>query len=153
MARAKVTDPGGAQWRVWRRWYAWRRWVTLGDIWRAIPGTSGDGRYSGGDPISDFIGFIIAIPFLVLGAVGLVVTLVDLVAQLIALPFVLLARLLGLTTWPVQLDQAHKHIRTDRVRGFGRAGDLRDQLVVEVREGRIAGRPVAAPPAEAAPAA
>lgn len=151
MARVKVTDLDGAEWRVWRRWYVWRRRVTMRDVWRALPGTSGDGRSgsTGGDSISDFIEFVIALPFLLIAAVGLVVSLVDLVFQLIALPFALVSRLVRLTSWPVQLDRADKHVRTDRVKGFGRAGAHRDAMVVEVREGRVAGRPSA----EAAPAA
>ncbi len=76
-------------------------------------------------------------------------TLVDLVFQLIALPFAVLSRMVRLTGWPVQLDQGHEHIRTDCVKGFRRAGAHRDEMVVEVREGRVIGRP----PAQAAPAA
>ena len=147
MARAKVSDPDGAEWRVWRRWYVWRRWITLRDVWGALPGNSSDGRNTGDDSISDTIEFIIAIPFLLLAAVGLVISLVDLAVQLIALPFAVLSRLVRLTGWPVQLDQGNKHVRTDRVKGFGRAGAHRDEMVVEVRDGRVIGRP----PAEAAP--
>ena len=139
MARAKVTDPDGLEWRVWRRWYVWRRRIMMRDVWKALPGTSGDGRNSatGGDSISDFIEFIVALPFLLLAALGLVVTLVDLAFQLIALPFALLARLVRLTSWPVQLDREDKHIRTLRVKGFGRAGALRDEQVALAAAGRV----------------
>ena len=53
-------------------WHVWRRWVTLRDVWKALPGTSGDGRNSstGGDSISDFIEFIIALPFLLSSCTG-----------------------------------------------------------------------------------
>jgi hypothetical protein len=135
-----VTDPDGVEWRVWRRWYAWRRWVTLRDIWNAIPGSSGDGSSSDLD-------FILAIPFLLLGLVGLAVSLVDLAVQLVVLPFVLLARLVRLAAWPVQLDRQDKHFRTLRVRGFGRAVALRDEQVAMVRDGSLPGRPLPDPPA------
>ncbi len=100
MARAKVTGPDGEEWRVWRRWYVWRRRVTMRDVWRALPGTTSDGRSTGGDSVSDFIEFIIALPFLLIAAVGLVFSLVDLVFQLVALPFAVLSRLVRLTGWP-----------------------------------------------------
>jgi hypothetical protein len=139
VARTKVIDPDGAEWRVWRRWYVWRRWVTLRDVWHAVPGTGGD-RYGGSD-----LDAILAIPFILLGLIGLAVSLVDLAVQLIALPFVLLARVVRLMAWPVQLDRADKHFRTLRVKGFGAAAALRDQQVAQVRDGTLPGRPLPEP--------
>jgi hypothetical protein len=140
MSRLEATDPDGGKWRVWRRWYAWKRWITMRDIWQALPGTGGDGRYGGSD-----LDAILALPLLVLAAIGLAVSLVDLVVQLVALPFVLLARLLRLAAWPVQLDLKNKHIRTERVKGFGAAGELRGRLAAQVTDGSLPGRPVPDP--------
>ncbi|MFC4946779.1 hypothetical protein [Pseudonocardia sp. GCM10023141] len=142
MARPKVTDPDGVEWRVWRRWYAWRRWVTLRDVWKALPGTGGGDN--NGSSSSD-LDFILAIPFLLIAAVGLAVTVVDLAVQLVVLPFVLLLRLVRLMAWPVQLDRNDKHFRTLRVKGFGAAATLRDEQVAQVRDGTLAGRPLSEP--------
>lgn len=122
MARVAVTDPDGVEWRVWRRWYAWRRWLTLRDVWNAVP--------SGGNDIED----LIALPLVLL---GLVASLLDLAVQLVALPFVLLARLVRLAAWPVQVDREDKHVRTVRVKGFAAAAALRDAQVAQVREGSL----------------
>ncbi|MBA3338701.1 MAG: hypothetical protein H0T54_02945 [Geodermatophilaceae bacterium] len=142
MARIAVTDPEGSQWRVWRRWYAWRRVVTLGDVGRAL------------GEATDDIGFFFVLPLV---AIGLVVTLIDLVLQLIALPFILLARVLRLASWPIQLDRANKHIRTLRAKGFGAAGTVRDQAAQAIQAGSLPDvppldRPAAATPAQTTPA-
>jgi ABC-type antimicrobial peptide transport system permease subunit len=107
------------------------------DVWRALPGTTSDGRSGSGDSISDVIEFIVALPFLLIAAAGLAFSLVDLVFQLIALPFALLSRLVRLTGWPVQLDRADKFVRTERVKGFVRAGTLRDEQVALVGAGQV----------------
>jgi hypothetical protein len=92
--------------------------------------------------------------------IGLVATLIDLSLQLIALPVVLVLRLFGLAQWPVQLDRDNKHFRTVRTKGLGAAGMLRDDLVTQIVDSTLPGRPVPEakpepePPAapEAAPA-
>jgi hypothetical protein len=145
MSQLAVTDPDGGKWRVWRRWYAWKRWITMRDVWQAMPGTGGDGRSGSGD-----LDAILALPVFLIAMIGLVVSLVDLVVQLVALPFVLLARLVRLAAWPVQLDLKNKHIRTERVKGFGAAGQLRDQLAAQVTDGSLPGRPIPEQKAEAA---
>jgi hypothetical protein len=140
VSRLAVTDPDGGKWRVWRRWYAWKRWITMRDVWQALPGTGGDGRSGSSD-----LDFLLALPVLILAMIGLVVSLVDLAVQLVALPFVLLFRLMRLAAWPVQLDLKDKHIRTERVKGFGAAAELRDRLAAQVADGSLPGRPVPEP--------
>lgn len=135
-----VVDPDGVRWQIRRRWYAWRRWVTVGDLWRA---TSGGTDANGTE---DDVGCILALPLLV---IGLAASLIDLTAQLAVLPFVVLARLVRLMTWPVQLDREHTHFRTLRVKGFGAAGRLRDEAAAQVRDGSLPGRPLPEPPTPA----
>lgn len=144
MARMKVLDPAGDEWRVWRRWYVWRRWITLRDIWNVNFGPTGDTAQGGSNPFDD----IMAIPVLLISLLGLGISLVDLAAQLITLPFALLSRLVRLTAWPVQLDRKDKHVRTLRVKGFARAAALRDEQVAQVAAGRVEAPPLPGPTAE-----
>jgi hypothetical protein len=136
MSRLKVTDPDGVQWRVWRRWYPWRRWVTLPDIGRAVGEASGFGPDDRGD---DTFGCLLLVVLLPLLALGLAASLLDLVGQLLVLPFVLLGRIFGMLSWPVQVDRDNKHVRTHRVRGFGPAASLRTALAEQIRAGVLPG--------------
>lgn len=126
--RLKVTSPDGVRWKVKRRWFAWRRRLTLRDVFGLLPSGLGD------DPIS----FTIAIPFLVFALLALVLSTLDLIVQLVVLPLVLLARLVRLASWPVDVAQAGKHSRTLRARGFAMAGRLRDNTAAEIRGGHLA---------------
>lgn len=99
---------------------------------------------------TDDIGFFFVLPIV---AVGLVVTLVDLVAQLIALPLIVIARVLRLASWPVQLDRKDKYIRTLRTKGFGAAATLRDQAMQAVKDGTLPDVPALDPPRGQTPVA
>jgi len=143
-----ATDPDEVDWRVWRRWYTWRRWIMFRDLGKALGEIGGSGSGS-----SD-IDFLFVMPLVL---IGLVATVVDLSAQLVALPVVLAMRVFGLATWPVQLDRDDKHFRTVRTKGFGAAGLLRDDMVRQIVDGTLPGRPVPEPkpalPPPPAPAA
>ena len=91
-------------------------------------------RYGGSD-----IDALLDIPLMLLALLGFVASLLDLAAQLVALPFVVLARTVRLAPWPVQLDKADKHVRTLWVRGFARAGRLRDEQMAAIRAGTADG--------------
>jgi hypothetical protein len=80
---------------------------------------------------------------LIVLAVVIAVTLsiVDLVLQLLAMPFVLLARAFGVMRWPVQIEREKKHFRTEHADGFDAAAALRDDLAARIQSGALAPEP------------
>ncbi|MER7015989.1 hypothetical protein ABT324_31540 [Saccharopolyspora sp. NPDC000359] len=90
-----------------RRWFLWRRKLSFQAAADSLPSGLGD------DPLSA----IIAIPFLLLFAVLFTGAALELAAQLVLLPFVLLPRLFRVLAWPVELVRPNAVGPADLVHG------------------------------------
>ncbi|CAN5782223.1 hypothetical protein BH09ACT7_BH09ACT7_33690 [soil metagenome] len=161
MRGGEVVGSDGVTWSVWRRWLPWRRALGLREVWYSSTSDTADqNATSENESPPDPKNPVAKAALLVLGAVlwlvitggkavliALAVVLVvvastlDLILQLLVLPFVLLARLGGLARWPVQVERAHLHVRTEHARGYAAAGALRDELAAQIRTGSPALRP------------
>jgi hypothetical protein len=152
--RVRVKGPDGSAWTVRRRWYPWRPALLLKALWHSIPdggkrATPGESKASENHvesaivlilwPVQQLIEFG---RFLLLILV-VVVSLVDLVFQLLMMPFVLLARTVGVMRWPVQIDREKRYFRTEHALGFGAAAALRDDIARRIQRGAL--EPGAAP--------
>lgn len=152
---AGVTAPDGSAWTVRRRWYPWRRALSLKALWNSTPSddkaadTSAARDESPQNAVVHAIFVVLAAivwlvvqagkAVLILLAVIVAVTLstVDLVLQLLVMPFVLLARAVNVMRWPVQIDREKQHFRTEHARGFSAAASLRDELVAQIQRGTL----------------
>ena len=76
--------------------------------------------------------------------------LVNLVLQLLVLPFVVLARIIGLSRWPVQIDRQYAHFRTEHAADYASAATLRDDLAAQLRAGTLDGMHESPAPEQAA---
>lgn len=158
---ARVTAPDGSTWTVRRRLYPWRRALSLQAIWHSMPdgtaseptATDSDESESSGNPIVHAILVVLAAAiwlviqagkamFIALVALVVVVlSLADLILQLLVMPFVLLARACGVMRWPVQIEREKKHFRTEHADGFDAAATLRDDLAARIQSGALAPEP------------
>jgi hypothetical protein len=158
---ARVTAPDGSTWTVRRRWYPWRRALSLQAIWHSTPDgtasepttTDSDDSKSSRNPIVHAILVVLAAAiwlviqagkamFIALVALIVVVlSLADLILQLLVMPFVLLARACGVMRWPVQIEREKKHFRTEHADGFDDAAALRDDLAARIQSGALAPEP------------
>jgi hypothetical protein len=153
----RVTAPDGSAWTVRRRWYPWRRALSLRELWNT---SSADDKPADADtepddspqnPVVHAILVVLAAciwlviqagkAVLILLAVIIAVTLstVDLVLQLLVMPFSLLTRAGRVTRWPVQIDRDKHHFRTEYACGFSAAGALRDDLAAQIQRGELQG--------------
>lgn len=161
---AEVTAADGSTWTVRRRWYPWRRALSLQAIWYSTTSdddkpsdtntTSSESDDSSGNPVLHAIFVIVAaIVWLVIQAgkaalillavvIVVVVSTVDLVLQLLVMPFVLLARACGVMRWPVQINREKVHFRTEHARGFSAAAALRDKLGVQIQTAALGSGPL-----------
>ena len=149
--RSRVVGPDGVAWTVWRRWFAWRRALGLREVWFSSTATSDeqDPQPEQADHplllrvLGIVLWLVIGAGKAVLIAVAVVLVVaastVDIVLQLLVLPVVVLARVAGLASWPVQIERANLHVRTEHARGFAEAGALRDGLVAQIRAGHDPG--------------
>ena len=94
---------------------------------------------------------LIAVAFIVWAVVGIgkillysvgallfvVVSLIELVAELIAMPIVLLLRLLGAARWPVQISRKGEHFDTRYADDFTAAAALRDEMAGRIEAGDL----------------
>jgi hypothetical protein len=160
---ARVTAPDGSTWTVRRRWYPWRRALSLQAIWHSTPdGTasdaddanptsaeSGESEPSGNPIVHAILVSLAAVVWLVIQAgkamfialvavVVVVLSVADLILQLVVMPFVLLARACGVMRWPVQIDRQKRHFRTEHADSFDAAAALRDELVARIQSGVLA---------------
>lgn len=74
--------------------------------------------------------------------VAITLSLADLILQLVAMPFVLLARVCGVMRWPVQVEREHRFVRTEFADGFDAAAVLRDDLSAQIQRGELIAEPV-----------
>jgi hypothetical protein len=158
-----VTDPVGNGWTVRRRWYPWRRALSLQALWHSTPDgdkTGEDAKPSTDDPAESgnpvlnavlaIIGALLwiviaagkAVLILLAAAVAIILSVTDLILQLLVMPFVLLARACGVMRWPVQVDREHRFVRTEFANGFDAAAALRDDLSAAIQRGELVADPV-----------
>lgn len=153
-------DPAGVRWRVRRQWYPWRRRVSLLDAWNTSPDEPAQSDEAAAETESadstlpkNFLlkAILIAVAFIVWAVVGIgkvllysvgallfvAVSLIELTAELIAMPIVLLLRLLGAARWPVQVSRKGEHVATRYADGFAAAATLRDDVAGGIEVGRL----------------
>ena len=161
--QSRVTDPDGKVWTVRRRWFPWRRALSLRAIWHSLPDDDKPAEdataesaesESSGNPVLNAILAIIglllwlvvtagkAVLILLAAVVVITLSLADLILQLLAMPFVLLARAGGVMRWPVQVDRERQFVRTEFADGFDAAVVLRDGLSEQIQRGELVGDPV-----------
>lgn len=151
-----VIGSDGVTWTVRRRWLPWRGPVSFREMWHS---PSDKGAATGDTATAEeppgaalrFLQLTVGVVLWVIiyagkailiavAAVFLVsVWVINLVLQLLALPFVLLARVTGLTRWPVQIDRQYTHFRTEQAAGYAAAATLRDDLVAQLQAGTLDG--------------
>lgn len=73
-------------------------------------------------------------------------SLIELLAELVVMPIVLLLRLLGNARWPVQINRKGEHFATRYADDFAAAAALRDEVADRIEAGDL-------PVEEAAPSA
>jgi hypothetical protein len=83
-----------------------------------------------------------AVLILLAAIVVIALSLADLILQLLAMPFVLLARACGVMRWPVQVEREHQFVRTEFADGFDAAAALRDGLSTQIQRGELIVEPV-----------
>jgi hypothetical protein len=161
--QSRVTDPDGKAWTVRRRWFPWRRALSLRTIWHSTPdGDKPDADSSAdtaesdssGNPVVNAILTVIglllwlvitggkAVLILLAAVVVITLSLADLILQLLAMPFVLLARVCGAMRWPVQVERDNQFVRTEFADGFDAAAVLRDGLSTQIQRGELIVEPV-----------
>ena len=164
MAAGEVVDPAGVRWRVRRQWYPWRRRVSVIDTWKSSPDEPSESEEAtpeveSSDTASpaampkNFLlkAILIAVAFVVWVVMGIgkillysvgallfvVVSLIELVAELIAMPIVLLLRLLGAARWPIQISRKGEHFATRYADDFAAAATLRDDVAGRIELGDL----------------
>jgi hypothetical protein len=164
--QSRVTDPEGKAWIVRRRWFPWRRLLSLRAIRHGLPDGDKPGEdakpsdaesaesESSGNPVLNAILTVIglllwlvitagkAVLILLAAVVVITLSLADLILQLLAMPFVLLARVCGAMRWPVQVEREHQFVRTEFADGFDAAAVLRDDLCTQIQRGELITEPV-----------
>jgi hypothetical protein len=65
------------------------------------------------------------------------VSLIELVAELVAMPIVLLLRLLGAARWPVQINRKGEHFATRYADDLAAATALRDEVAGKIEVGDL----------------
>jgi hypothetical protein len=167
MAGLSVTGSDGVTWTVRRRWLPWRGPVSFREIWHSPsdPAAATEDTATTEEPPSAIRRFLQLTVGLVLWAIIaagkaiLIVVaavfmvslwLVNLVLQLLVLPFVLLARITGQARWPVQIDRQYAHFRTDHAPDYAGAASLRDDLAAQLRAGTLEGMHATPAPEQAA---
>jgi hypothetical protein len=160
VAAGDVVDPVGVRWRVRRRWYPWRRRVSLLEAWNSSPDepaeseeTTPEGESSDSGLPRNFLlkAILITVAFIVWAVVGVgkvllysvgallfvTVSLIELIAELIVMPIVLLLRLLGAARWPVQINRKGEHFATRYAHDFAAATALRDEVAGQIELGGL----------------
>lgn len=153
-------DPAGVRWRVRRQWYPWRRRVSLLEALNSSPDEpvpsdeeAAETESSGSALPKNFLlkAILIVVAFTVWAVVGIgkvlmysvaallfvTISLIELAAELIAMPIVLLLRLLGAARWPVQVSRKGEHVATRYADGFAAAATLRDDVAGRIEVGDL----------------
>jgi hypothetical protein len=157
----EVVDPHGIAWNVHRRWYPWRRNMSLRELWAHTQSDDTDAEPEKTDAVesedSSLPRNIVAKVFLVVLAavvwvvfhVGkvlfytavvalfLAISVIELILEIIVMPVTLVLRVIGATKWPVEIHRKGKHFGTRHAKDYGAAGELRDGLVTQIREGKL----------------
>ena len=162
---SRVTGPDGKSWTVRRRWFPWRRALSLRSLWHSTPDSdtpAEDAKPESSEPeksgnlfltivlgtIGGLIWLVItagkAVLILLAAVLAITLSMVDLVLQLLVMPFVLLARVCGMMRWPVQVEREHQFVRTELADGFDAAAALRDDLSMQIQRGELMADPVKA---------
>jgi hypothetical protein len=162
---SRVTDPDGKAWTVRRRWFPWRRALLPRSMWHSTPAgdkpgddTNADAgsteSESSGNPllsaILTIVGLLLwlvvtagkAVLIVLVAVVAITLSLADLILQVLAMPFVLLARVCGVMRWPVQVEREHQFVMTEFADGFDAAAVLRDDLSTQIQRGDLIAEPV-----------
>jgi len=156
VAGLSVIGSDGVTWTVRRRWLPWRGPVSFREMWHSPSdkGTAPEDAATSEQPpgaalrfLQLTVGVVLWVVIyagkailIALAAVFLVsVWLINLLLQLIALPFVLLARVAGLARWPVQIDRQYTHFRTETAPDYAGAATLRDDLAAQLQAGTLDG--------------
>jgi hypothetical protein len=155
---SRVNGPDGKV-TVRRRWFPWRRALSLRSLWHSTPdGDKGaedvtEESTESGNPVVNAllatIGVLLwvlitagkAVLILLAAVVAITLSAADLLLQLLAMPFVLLARAAGVMRWPVQVDREHQFVRTEFADGFDAAAVLRDDLSTQIQRGELVADP------------
>ena len=87
-----------------------------------------------------------AVLILIAAVLAITLSLGDLILQLLVMPFVLLARALGVMRWPVQVEREHRFVRTEFADGFDATAALRDDLSAKIQRGELVTDPVVQSP-------
>jgi hypothetical protein len=152
LRRRQVVDPAGVAWTVGRRWWTWRRALSVREMAAMIrdqnpqPGAVAEPFRPTNALLKMLLALVQSIVWLVVtagkvfliacvAAVFLVLSLLDLIGQLIALPVVLVARKLRLARWPVQINRRGRFHSAEYIYGFGPAADLRDGVIARIARG------------------
>jgi hypothetical protein len=162
VATPKVVDPDGITWNVRRRWYPWRRNMSLRELWAYTQSDDTDAEPDQTDAVepedSTLPRNIVAKVFFVVLAgivwvvysVGkvlfytavvalfLVISVIELILEIVVMPVTLILRAVGAAKWPVEIDRRGKHFGTRHAKDYGAAGELRDGLVAQIQAGRLA---------------
>lgn len=167
MAGLSVIGSDGVTWTVRRRWLPWRGPVSFREMWHSPSdkGTATEDTATTEEPPGAALRFLqltvgVVLWVIIYGAKAILIALaavfmvslwlVNLVLQLLALPFVLLARITGLARWPVQVDRQYAHFRTEHAKDYAGAATLRDELAAQLRAGTLDGMHQSAAPEQAA---
>lgn len=155
MAELSVSGSDGVTWTVRRRWLPWRGPVSFREMWHSPSEKTADVEdVAAEDPpgaalrvLQLTVGLVLWVIvyggkaiLIALAAVFMVsLWLINLMLQLLALPFVLIARACGLARWPVQIDRQYKHFRTEHAPNLRDAAALRDDLAAKLSAGTLDG--------------
>jgi hypothetical protein len=157
---SRVNGPDGKVWTVRRRWFPWRRALSLRSLWHSTPDgdkpaedVTEESTESGNPVVNAFlatIGVLLwvlltagkAVLILLAAVIAITLSAADLILQLLVMPFVLLARAVGVMRWPVQVDREHQFVRTEFADGFDAAAVLRDDLSTQIQRGELVADPV-----------
>lgn len=160
MAVGDVVDPAGVRWRVRRQWYPWRRRASVIDAWNGSPDETAEPEQATQDSESpdtelpkNFLlkAILITVAFIVWAVVGIgkillysvlallfvAASLIELLAELVVMPIVLLLRLLGAAQWPVQINRKGEHFETRYAEDFAAATALRNEMAGRIAAGDV----------------
>jgi hypothetical protein len=155
-----VVDLAGVRWRVRRQWYPWRRRASLIEAWNSSPDEPAETEEATPEAESSDSGLpknfllkaiLIAVAFIVWAVVGIgkvllysvlallfvAASLIELTAELIVMPIVLLLRLVGAARWPVLISRKGEHFDTQYADGFAAAAALRDDVTSRIEAGSL----------------
>ncbi|WP_029117235.1 hypothetical protein [Mycobacterium sp. URHB0044] len=161
MAAREVVDPAGIRWNVRRRWYAWHRLLSFRETLSNSPSEpaepapdapadeeSADSGLPRNVVLKVLLIVLAGLVWVLLGVgkilmysaaivLFVVLSLAELVLELLAMPVVLLLRLLGVARWPVQINRQGKHFATRYADGLASASALRDEVAGQIELGGL----------------